>query len=227
MSSSRSSQRRILRSGDGIQAPAASILVEWPGSGLPSDAAAPTLAEMLEQARTEGREEGYRAAVTEMQAAEAAGRAAQLRRVADAVVEAATQVAEARREAVFLGGAEAAELAYDLAEAFLRRELTLGRSALDAVVRALALVPEDEDLVIRLNPADSISAEELAELAPDAAVKLVADPRVEAGGCVIQAGPCRIDTQLGAALDRVRDVLAEVYPDSASNLAVVVEEEVA
>lgn len=224
MSSSRSPRRRILRSGDGVQAPAASILVEVPGSGLAQSPGGPSLADMLEQARMEGREEGYRAATTEMQAAEAAGRAAQLRRVADAIVEAAARAGEARREAVTLGAAEAADLAYDLAEAFLRRELLLGRAGLDAVVRALALVPEEEDLVVRLNPSEPVSAEELAELAPDVSVKLVADPRVEAGGCVIQAGPCRIDTQLGAALQRVRDVLAEVYPDTGSGLAVVQED---
>ncbi len=222
MSSSRSPRRRILR-GDSIEAPPAALLVEVPGSGRAADVGGPTLAEMLEQARQEGREEGYRAATSEMEAAEAAGRAAQMRRVADAVVAAATQVAAARREAVAVGAAEAAELAYDLAESFLRRELVLGRAALDAVVRSMALVPEGEDLIIRLNPSDSVTPEELAELAPEVAVKLVADPRIEPGGCVIQAGPCRIDSQLGTALDRVRDVLAEVYPETAAGLAVVEE----
>lgn len=217
---SRAPHRRILRNGDGAHAPAAALIVEVPGAAGASGTG-PSLAEMLEQARREGREEGYRAAMGEMEAAEAAGRAAQLRRVVDALVQAAAELARTRAEAVSVAGAEAAELAYDLAEAFLQRELVLDRPGIDAVARALALVPENEDLVVRLNPAELISPDELALLVPDAAVKVIADPRVESGGCLIQAGPCRIDTQLGAALDRVREVLAEVYPDSAAGLAVV------
>lgn len=218
---SRSPHRRILRNGDGAHAPAASLIVDVPGTRKSASGSGPSLAEMLEQARQEGRDEGYRAAMTEMEAAEAAGRAAQMRRVADAIVQAAGELSRTREEAVSVAAAEAVELAYDLAEAFLRRELLLGRPGADAVVRALALVPENEDLVLRLNPAELIGPEELAVLVPDAAVKVVADPRVEAGGCLIQAGPCRIDTQLGAALDRVREVLAEVYPENAAAPAVI------
>ena len=218
---SRSPHRRILRNGDGAHAAAASLIVEVPGSGSSAASSGSSLAEMLEQARQEGREEGYRAAMTEMEAAEVAGRAAQTRRVADALVQAVGELSRTREQAVTVAASEAAELAYDLAEAFLQRELLLGRPGIDAVVRALALVPENEDLIVRMNPAELIGPDELAVLVPDAAVKVVADPRVEAGGCVIQAGPCRIDTQLGAALDRVREVLAEVYPESAAALAVV------
>ncbi|HET9078181.1 MAG TPA: FliH/SctL family protein [Acidimicrobiales bacterium] len=221
MSSSRSHHRRILRGGDGAAAPTAAILVQAPGTG-PGPGGS-SVAEMIERAR----EEGYRAAVEEMSAAEAAGRAAQLRRVADALVQAARDVAEARREAVAVAAEEAAGLAHDLAAAFLQRELALGRPALDAVARALALAPEGHDLVVRINPNDPVSVDDLDGLVTDGDVKVVCDPRVEAGGCVIQAGPARIDTQLGAAMQRVREVLAEVYPDAAPALGLIGEEEVA
>lgn len=215
MSSSRPHRRRILRGGDGVEALSASLLVNVPAGAAVPAGAGPGLNEMLENARREGFDEGYRAATAEAAAGEAAGRMAQLRRMADALSDAATEVRESRHTAVTLGAAEAAGLAYDLAAAFLQRELTVGRPVVEAVVRALALVPEEQDLVVRLNPDDSISLEELAELVPDAAVKILADPRVETGGCVIQAGPCRIDTQLGAALDRVRHILVEAYPELA------------
>ena len=38
-------------------------------------------------------------------------------------------------------------------------------------------------------------------------VRLVADPRVEPAGAVAETGVCRVDAQLGPALERVREVL--------------------
>ena len=223
MNLSNAHRRRILRSGDGMDAAAASLLVDVPGAGDPGHDGAGGLNQMIDQARREGYDEGYRAAVEETAAAEAAGRAAQLRRVADAIVDATAQIRETRHEAVTVAAGEAAQLAYEIAEAFLQRELTVGRPVIDAVVRALALVPDEEDLTVRVNPSDPVTPEEISGLLTDTTVKVVADPRVEAGGCVVQAGPCRIDAQLGTALERVRRVLAEAYPESAPDLAVVEE----
>ena len=200
---------------DAVDASSASLLVDVPvalhGEGVAS------MHDLLDQARQEGRDEGYRAAMAELAAAEAAGRAAQLRRVADAVVAAAEQVGRTRRELVEMGASEAAELAWQLAESVLQRELAVGRPVLDAVARALQLVPEDEDLIIRLHPDDAVDPEELAAMVPDAAVRVVADPKVEPGGCVVVAGPCRIDAQIGPAMERARAVLAELYPEADSD----------
>lgn len=224
MSSSRTNHKRILRVDDGVKAATASLIVDMGGTG---NGGATGINGMLAQARREGYDEGYQVATSEMAAAEAAGRAAQLRRVADALAAAAADAREARHAAVAVAASEATELAYELAAAFLQRELTVGRPVIEAVTRALALVPEDEDLTVRVNPADPVSTEEIAALVPEARINVVADPRVEAGGCVVQAGPCRIDTQLGAALERVRSVLADAYPDSAAAARLAVVEEVA
>jgi flagellar biosynthesis/type III secretory pathway protein FliH len=166
---------------------------------------------MIDEARKQGRDEGYRAAMEQIEAAETTGRAAQLRRVADALVAAANDVHDARRDAVEMGASDAAELAYALAEAFLQRELSVGRPAVEAVSRAMHLIPDEQDIVVRLHPGDAIAADELRGIVPDAEVKVVEDPRVEPGGCVVVAGPCRIDTQIGSALERARQILAELY----------------
>jgi flagellar assembly protein FliH len=95
-----------------------------------------------------------------------------------------------------------------LVEDLLGRELALADSpVLDAVRRALTLVPSDSPAVIRLHPDDlgEISEESLAEL-PDT-VRLVADPSVERTGAIAETGPCRIDAQLMTALERVQAVL--------------------
>lgn len=203
-------RRRILRRSDALVASSAALLVDMP-SRAATGAGANGLQAMLDDARREGREEGYRAAMEEMTTAEATGRAAQMRRVTDSLVAAADGVHDARTRLVEMGASEAAELAYELAEAFLQRELAVGHPAVEAVTRALHLVPEGHDVLVRLHPGDVISADELKALVPDAAVKVVEDPRVDPGGCIVVAGPCRIDTQIGSALERARRVLAELY----------------
>lgn len=96
-----------------------------------------------------------------------------------------------------------------LVEDLVGRELALAEDpVLDAVRRALALVPSDAPAVVRVHPDDlaEIPAEALAEL-PDS-VRVIADPAIERAGAVAQTGSRRIDAQLGAALERVQAVLS-------------------
>jgi flagellar assembly protein FliH len=96
-----------------------------------------------------------------------------------------------------------------LVEDVLCRELALADSpVVDAVRRALTLCPADAPTVVRLHPDDlaELPAEALAEL-PDT-VRVVGDLSVERAGAVAETGPTRVDAQLGAALERVRAVLA-------------------
>jgi flagellar assembly protein FliH len=95
-----------------------------------------------------------------------------------------------------------------LVEDLLGRELALADSpVLDAIRRALALVPSDSPAVVRVHPDDlaEIPAEALAEL-PDT-VRVVGDTTVERAGALAETGPRRIDAQLMAALERVQTVL--------------------
>jgi flagellar assembly protein FliH len=90
----------------------------------------------------------------------------------------------------------------------LGRELAMASSpGLDALQRALTLCPSDVPVIVRLHPDD------LAEVPPEAlaqlpgSVTVVADDAVERAGALAEAGTQRVDAQLGAALERVRQVL--------------------
>ncbi len=184
-------------------------------------------AEELERLREHARAEGFAVGHAEgMQAAAAvvaeteAAAAARLadvqarweRRVASAVAalgaaaarfdEAAVPVADDVRETIM-------GTVLTLVEDLLGRELALADSpVLDAVRRALALVPADAPAVVRVHPDDlgEIPAEVLAEL--PASIRVVGDPDVERAGAVAETGPRRIDAQLMAALERVQVVLS-------------------
>ncbi|SNS49751.1 flagellar assembly protein FliH [Geodermatophilus saharensis] len=99
--------------------------------------------------------------------------------------------------------------ALGLVEELLGRELSASTSAgLDAVRRALTLVPTDAPAVVRLHPDDlaEIPPHALAALPPT--VTVVGDDAVERAGAVAECGPRRVDAQLSTALARVRAVLS-------------------
>ena len=116
----------------------------------------------------------------------------------------------ARRQAPAIADVERAitAMAVQIAEAILARELrACDAPAREAISRALRLAPERADVVVRLNPQDIAVVGDAASLATDRAVTIIADGSVEPGGCVLDVGPCRIDAQVGPALQRVREVL--------------------
>jgi flagellar assembly protein FliH len=97
---------------------------------------------------------------------------------------------------------------YQIAEAIIGRELVAtDTAALDAVRRAIALVPERGDVTIRLNPADLNIVRAVDAVLPGREVELIADANVERGGAVVYVGSCHIDAQLQPALARVRESL--------------------
>ncbi|TFV65170.1 flagellar assembly protein FliH [Blastococcus sp. CT_GayMR20] len=187
------------------------------------DVYAEELARLREHAHAEGfaagHAEGMSAAAeviaeTERQAAErlADVQARWERRVASATAalgaavsrfdEASQPVADEIRETI-LG------TVLTLVEDLVGRELALAEDpVLDAVRRALALVPSDAPCVVRVHPDDlaEIPADALAAL--PGSVRVVADLDVERAGAVAETGSRRIDAQLGAALERVQAVLS-------------------
>jgi flagellar assembly protein FliH len=187
------------------------------------DVYAEELARLREHARAEGfaagHAEGMTAAAGVVAEAERAAterftdvQARWERRVASAT--AALGAASARLEEAALPVADDVRetilgMVLTLVEDLLGRELAMAESpVLDAVRRALALVPADAPAVVRVHPDDlsEIAAEELAAL-PET-VRVVGDPAVERAGAVAETGPRRIDAQLMAALERVQAVLA-------------------
>lgn len=168
----------------------------------------------------EGYEAGYErghaegvAAGRAAAAAEAAEVAARLERALRAVTAAAADLRD--RRALDFAGLEddIAAAAFTMAEALVGRELaTAAVPGVEAVARALRLAPPGVDAVVRLHPADADEVRRAlngpsGDADPSRRVTLVADPGVEAGGCVVDAGDCRVDAQLGSALARVRAAL--------------------
>src|SRR3954469_15573246 len=196
------------------------------GGGTTSFRLGDVYAEELERLRQHAREQGFAAghaegmeAAAEVVAETEQGAAARLadaqarweRRMASAVAalgaastrfdEAATPVADDIRDTIV-------GTVLTLVEDLLGRALARADSpVLDAVRRALALVPADAPAVVRVHPDDlsEIPEETLAEL--PATVRVVGDPAVERAGAVAETGPRRIDAQLMAALERVQAVL--------------------
>jgi flagellar assembly protein FliH len=187
------------------------------------DVYAEELARLREHARQEGyaagHAEGSQAAETVVAEAEQAAEArlaevqarwerrmvsatAALGAAVTQLEQAALPVAEDVRDSVIT-------IVLTLVEDVLCRELALADSpVVDAVRRALTLCPADAPTVVRLHPDDlaELPAEALAEL-PDT-VRVVGDLSVERAGAVAETGATRVDAQLGAALERVRAVLA-------------------
>ncbi len=118
----------------------------------------------------------------------------------------------ARRDAVALEAIEAdvIELALAIATEVIGRELTVTTQPVrDALTRALRLVPERGTPVARVHPDDAEVAREV--LRDDhrwaGTLDVIADPRIEPGGCVLDVGDCRIDPQLTPAIARLRQSL--------------------
>ncbi len=170
-----------------------------------------TLISERERVERDGYAKGYAsgsaAGRAEVLAAAEASRTAQdcALRALNTAVHAAEGVLETERDRLQHA---AAELAFQIAEAVLARELQLSSSpGLDAVRRALAESPESKGAVVRMNPADAESVERSSELSE--AITIVADPAVGAGGCVLEVGAALVDARIEQALARVRKVLDE------------------
>jgi flagellar assembly protein FliH len=188
------------------------------------DAAAQS-ARLRDQGYLDGHAAGWAAAQREVDAALADHRrsAVRLESIATALGGAVAELE--RRDGVALATIEhhVVALAARLAAEIIGRELQAAdEPVLDALARAAALRPDRGEVVIRVHPDDLCTADEAvaADLVswPDGA-RVLADPGVEAGGCVVDVGYCRIDAQLGPALERMRCMLdptgvGEILPTS-------------
>jgi flagellar assembly protein FliH len=98
------------------------------------------------------------------------------------------------------------EVAVALTEALVGHELAVAESpGLDAVRRALALVPAEPVVRVRVAPEEAATAA-LAELAGPAVV--VADPTLRRGDAVVETMDGVVDARVSGAVGRVREVLS-------------------
>ena len=162
----------------------------------------------VEVARAEGRAAGYAEGRADALAELEAARAQALAAAAEQLAEAANEAARTRQELVAEVTDDALALTYELARTLLGDgAVAASLPPRAAVEKALALAPEGRDLVVRISPASDLTADDLVGLCDPARVSIVADAAVEPGGCIVDVGACRIDTQISSALGRVRQVL--------------------
>ena len=175
-------------------------------------------ARLRDQGYLDGHAAGWAAAQTGVDAALADHRrsAERLNSVADALGAAVGELE--RRDGVALASiqSDVVALAARLATEIVGRELrAVDRPVVEALGRVAALRPARGEVVIRVHTDDLATAEEAVEADllhwPDGA-RVVADPAIEPGGCVADVGSCRIDAQLGPAIERMRSVLDPAGP---------------
>ena len=159
--------------------------------------------ELLEQAAAQDQ------ARTEQLQAQQRRRDQELARVVDAL-RLSTADLDAREAPVFEQiERTVAAMAVQIAEVLVGRHLELGKwPALDAVRRALALAPRQSAAIVRLHPDSTLDLPDMSAAVPGGSVTIVADPSIEVGGCIVEAGNRTIDAQIGPALLRLREVLA-------------------
>lgn len=101
-------------------------------------------------------------------------------------------------------------LAVALATEIVGRELrSTPEPVRDAIHRALGLAPDRGTALCHVHPDDADVAHQVLSDGPSRRehVEIVPDARVEPGGCVIEIGECRIDAQVGTALERLHKTL--------------------
>ncbi len=122
-------------------------------------------------------------------------------------------------DAQLAAGTEVVELALQIAEAVVGRQLELdlvgGR---DALARAVAGTPGRDAVVARLHPDDVAVLGDVSGITQGRVVSVTADPMLRRGDCVIDMGPTRVDACLATSFDRVRTVLLGAADPAAGGL---------
>lgn len=179
---------------------------------LPTEVLDPVALDAVrEEARQEGHAAGY-AAGLDAARAEAERIVAEARgpqqAALDALLGAVAQLQSREATALAHVADQTALLALRIAEIVLAREVeTAADPGREAIARAIALVPDEGDVRIRLNPADLARLGDTSTLLAGRSVDLLPDPTITSGGCEVTVGATRIDAQIPTALGRVAEVL--------------------
>ncbi|MGE3957508.1 MAG: FliH/SctL family protein [Vicinamibacterales bacterium] len=137
---------------------------------------------------------------------------ATLRRLAQTVEE----LAGLRTELVQKTERQVVELALAIAGRVLRREVSLDRELLVAMARiALERLGENTSATIRLNPDDYAFIGAQAQVGDSSLVRVVADPLVSSGGCLVQSDFGLIDVGIDAQLGEMASALGVSMPAAA------------
>lgn len=167
--------------------------------------ARPSFAELERDAFMKGYAQGERAG------AEAAAKRgdATLRRLAQTVEE----LAGLRTELIHKTERQVVELALAIAGRVLRREVSVDRELLIAMARiALERLGENTSATIRLNPDDYAFIGAKTQVGDSSLVRVVADPLVSSGGCLVQSDFGLIDAGIDAQLGEMAAALGVSRP---------------
>lgn len=166
----------------------------------PEPESRPSLAELERDAFAKGFQQGERAG------AEAAAKRSEatLRRMAQTIEE----LASLRSELVHKTERQVVELAFAIARRVLRRELDVDRELLITMARvALERLGENTTATIRMNPDDYTTLGARAQLGDASVVRIVPDPVVIPGGCLVQTDFGLVDAGIDAQLSEMASAL--------------------
>lgn len=121
-----------------------------------------------------------------------------------------TALAEIERKTARTGqelAAQTTELALEIAEAVLARELrTTEDPGAEAIMRCLDLTPANGELVVRMHPDDAANLGAVEGLG-DRSMTVVADADLDRGDAVVTVDEATIDARLSESLRRVGEAL--------------------
>lgn len=191
------------------------VHAEHPATPVPEapiEEARPSFAELEREAFTKGYAQGERAGA---EASARRGEAA-LRRLAQTIEE----LSNLRAELLQKTERQVVELALAIAVRVLRREVSVDRELLIAMAKvALERLGENTSATIRLNPEDYAVIGAQAHLGEHDVVRVVADPLVSSGGCLVQSDFGLIDAGIDAQLGEVAAALGVAAPVPAARRA--------
>jgi flagellar assembly protein FliH len=170
---------------------------------------------LVEEATESGYRAGYDAgftagledAATAIDSRERA-RGDQLHAVLEQLHVAATALATDHRSIIADIEARVVAIAVDVATELVGHDVAQrderGRAALG---RALRFAPDGAPVVARLHPDDVATAGVDTDAAGGDSIRIVADPTLAPGDCIVDVGATRIDARIAPAIERVRAVL--------------------
>ena len=202
----------LLRDIDSASLPRADLFAPVPEASVEPTGAWADHLEAVRQAFADdgfqsGYDDGYQAGTLAVDAINQALRD-QVAASASSMADAIAKLAETDRRVADDLAADALQLAFDLTQLILDREILLAEDpGLDAIRRCFEFVPRRTTVVVRLHPDDAKMLGDVGAVLAGADYDIVADSNVGRGGAVIDAGAARIDGQIDSALARVADLL--------------------
>lgn len=168
---------------------------------------AQALVEAARQSSAARVEEAYREGWLQGRAEAVAQAGGQIQQVAAGLGAAAAQLCALAEEFRAQAGETIVSLALAVAEGICRREMLQDPDAVLRSVRAaLALLPEPAEIRVRLHP-DQLALiqqhrdELLGTTETVTSIRLLPDPSIEPGGCLVEAPGCLLEATLAAQLE--------------------------